>query len=159
CALARRVRDALGDAVREDALGEPLGRAMRYMEHPPLTDRRRQPRHHLLRDMLGFACVDLVGTDLAADVVQDIAEVERVESTEPEVYAKLQARLARRRIDPVVLLKEQDPEAAEAGVLDREPILGFIHPEAARSTRPRCEENVVVNDLLAAEPRRLEGLQ
>ena len=57
------------------------------------------------------------------------------------------------------LLEEENAEPVEAGVLDGEPVLRFVHPEAARSTRAGGEEHVIVDNVLARQPLGFERLQ
>ena len=90
--------------------------------------------HHVFENTIGLTGCRLVRAQLTTHVVEHVAEVQRVERAEPEVDGELQPSLPRRRIDPVVLLKQQDAEAVEAGVLDAQPVLRLVHPEAARST-------------------------
>ena len=77
----------------------------------------------------------------------------------PKSTRELQSRLSRRRIDPVVLLEEQDAESVEAGVLHAEPIFRLVHAETARSARASRKEDVVVDDILARESLGFEALQ
>ena len=83
--------------------------------------------------MIGLALVHFEGADLIDQVVDDVAQMHGVEHAEAEVDGELQARLAGRGLDAVAVFKQQHAETVEAGVLQREAILGFVHAEAART--------------------------
>jgi len=85
--------------------------------------------------------------------------VHRIEHAEPEIDGELQPRLAGRGLDSVAILEEQDAETIEAGVLEREAILGLVHAETARSAGTGGEENVVVEDVLARNAFLFEELE
>ena len=51
----------------------------------------------------------------------------------------------------MVLLEKQDAETPEARILQRHPVLGLVHAEAARSAGARGEKDVAVEDFLAGE--------
>ena len=157
--LARRVRRRLGDPIREDPLRQPGRRALLDAEHAAIAERRPRAAPSLREDAVRLACCRFVRTDLAAHVVHHVAEIDRVERAESEVDRELEPRLARRGIDAIVLLEEQDAEAVETGVLHAQPIFRFVHAEAARSARASREEHVVVDDFLSGEPFRFEALK
>ncbi len=110
-------------------------------------------------DAVGLALVHLEGANLINELVDDIAEVERVQHAHAKVHAELQTWLAAGRLDAVGLLKEQDAKTIESGVLQREAILGFIHAEAAGAAGTGGEEYVIVDDLFAAQAFLLQFLQ
>ena len=83
----------------------------------------------------------------------------RVQHAETKIDGELQPRLARGRLDAVAVLEQQDAEAVESGVLQREAVLGLVHAEAARTAGAGREEDVVVENLLAREPFLLEELE
>src|SRR5207344_1043967 len=110
-------------------------------------------------DTIGQTGCGFVRANLAAHVVHDVADIDRVEGAHPEIDGELQSRLARRCIDPIVLLEKKNAESVEAGVLDPEPVLGFVHAETTRSARASGKENVVIDDFLAGETAGFESLQ
>ena len=77
----------------------------------------------------------------------------------PKSIGELQAGLARGGFDAVAVLEKQHAEAIEAGVLQREAILGFVHAEAARAARSRGKEDVVVENLLPRNAFFFQKLQ
>ena len=147
--FAGRMGDALGDTVRHDTRGEPGREPIVDVEHAAIAERERQPLHAVLERAIGLAVLHLVRANLVADIVQDVTEVQRVERAQAEIDRELQPCLARRRIDPIVLLEEEDAEPVEAGVLHAEPVLRLVHPKPARSTRAGREEHIVVDNILA----------
>src|SRR5262249_44194507 len=56
-------------------------------------------------------------------------------------------------------LEEQHAEAIKPRVLQSQPVLRFIHTEAAWTARARGKEHVLVDDFLARHPVRLQALQ
>ena len=76
----------------------------------------------------------------------------------PKSTVNFSPGFARRRLDAVVLLEQQDAESVEAGVLQREAILGFVHAEAARPAGASGEEDVVIDDFLARNPLASQAL-
>ena len=66
--------------------------------------------------------------------------------------------LAGRGLDAVGLLEEQDAESVEPGILDAEPVLGFVHAEAAGAARTSREEHVAVDDRLAGHAAGFQTL-
>ncbi len=106
-----------------------------------------------------LALVHLKGPHLVHQLVDHVAQVERVEHAHAEVDGELQSRLAAGCLDAVGLLEEQYAEAIEAGILQREAVFGLVHAEAAGSAGAGGEEDVVVDDLLAGLSLLLQILQ
>ncbi len=109
--------------------------------------------------LVRLTLVHLKGTDLIDQLVDHVAEVERIEHAHTEIDRELQAGLAARRFDAVSLLEEQNAESVEACILQREAILGLVHAEAARAAGACCEEDVIVDDLLLRQSLLFEALQ
>ena len=57
------------------------------------------------------------------------------------------------------LLEQQHAEAVEPGVAQRQPVLGFVHAEAARAAGAGGEEHVPVDDFLLGEALFFQALQ
>ena len=55
-------------------------------------------------------------------------------------------------VQAAALLEQQHAEAVEAGVAQRQAVLGFVHAEAARAAGARGEEDVAVDDFLLGQP-------
>jgi hypothetical protein len=104
---------------------------------------------HLAEYAIGLALVHFVRTNLVDEIVDDIAQVHRIQHAEAEIDREFQSRLAGGSLDPVAILEEQHAEAVEPGILQREAVLSLIHAKAARAARAGREENVIVEDLLA----------
>src|SRR6266496_1711366 len=109
-----------------------------------------------MEHLVGPALFDLVRPNVVGDLVHYVAEVERIDHAHAEIHGELEPRFAGRGLDAVVLLEKQHAEAIEARILERQPILGLIHAEAAGTARAGGEEDVVVDDLLL---RLAGGLQ
>ena len=157
--LAERVGPVFQRLALREARAERRGQSIEDVGGPTLAQARRQELHALVHDAIGFALTHFERSDLIGHIVHHIAQVERVERGHPEVDRELQPRLARRGLDAVRLLEEQDPEAVEAGVLHGEPVLRLVHPEAARPARSRREEHVAIDDVLPRHALRLECVQ
>ncbi len=106
-----------------------------------------------------LALVHFEGTNLVDQLIDHVAEVERIEHAHAKVDGKLQSRLAAGRLDAVGLLEEQYAEPFKAGILQRKPVLRFVHAEAARTAGAGGEEDVVVDDLLPRLPLLFQLLQ
>src|SRR5262245_38310785 len=128
--------EGVADAFRLCTLGyvllHPVWRTFRDVEHRAIAQGRGELLHRLGERTIRQPRRRLVRADLAADIVQDVTVVERIERAHAEIDAELQAGLTRRRVDPVVLLEKKDAESVEPRVLDAEPVFRFVHPEAAR---------------------------
>src|SRR5262249_26189683 len=131
--LSERVADALGFGPFFDVLLHPGWRTFRDVEHRPIAQRRGELLHRLRERTIRQPRRDLVRADLAADIVQDVAVVERVKGAHAEIDTELQAGLTRRRIDAVILLEQENAESVEAGVLHTEAIFSLIHAKATGS--------------------------
>jgi hypothetical protein len=94
----------------------------------------RQVVHDAAQHTVRLTGLHLEWPDLIRHVVEDVAVVERTERAHSEIDRELQTWFAGGRLDPVGLLKEQDTETIEAGVLHGEPIFRLVHSEAARPT-------------------------
>ena len=77
--------------------------------------------HHLVQDLHGFfedavglAGVHLVGANLVGDVVDDVADVQRVQDGQEEVDVHLQAGFGFGLVQAAALLEEQHAELVEA---------------------------------------------
>ena len=124
-----------------------------------LAEKSAQSVHDLGKSAVGFTRNNLVGTELVKHLVGDVAQIERVQHSHAEIDGEFQSRLARLGLEPIVLRKQQDAKPSKSSVLQRHPVLGFVHPEAARPARPRSEEDVVVQDLLPAKPACFQPAQ
>ena len=118
-----------------------------------------EPVDHLAEDAVGLALVRFVGADLVDQVVDDVAQVHGIQHAEAEIDGELQSGLARGGLDSVAVLEQQDAEAVEAGILQRETIFGLVHAEAAGTARAGGKEDVVVQNLLAWHAFFLQELQ
>src|SRR5438552_8983841 len=83
----------------------------------------------------------------------------RVQHAETKVDGEFESRFARGCFDAVAVFKQQHAEAVKSSILQRKPILGFVHAEAAWSARSRSEEDVVVQNLLARDTFLLQKLE
>src|SRR5438046_5960549 len=83
----------------------------------------------------------------------------RVKHAETKVDGEFESRFARGCFDAVAVFKQQHAEAVKSSILQRKPILGFVHAEAAWSARSRGEEDVVVQNLLARNTFLLQKLE
>src|SRR5205814_10240929 len=72
----------------------------------------------------------------------------RVQHAETKVDGEFESRFAIGCFDAVAVFKQQHAEAVKSSILQRKPILGFVHAEAACSAPSRGEEDVVVQNLL-----------
>ena len=77
---------------------------------------------------VGLALIHLVRPNLINEVVDHVAEVQRVQHPEAEINRELQPGLTRRRFDSFAVLEQQHPKTIEASILQREAILSLIHP-------------------------------
>ncbi len=102
---------------------------------------------------------DLVGTELVEHLVGDVAEIERVQHAHAKIDGELQSRLAGLGLDALILRKQEDAKASESGVLQRHPVLGLVHSEAARPAGAAGEEDVVVQNFLLAQPACFQPAQ
>ena len=149
--LAQRVADIFELLVPGQAARNPSRRALQDFVTLPVLQKITELIHDFFDCLAGCTRSNLVRTDLVNHVVDHIAQVQRIELPHAEISGELQAGVARCRLDAMVLLEKQDPEAPEARILQRHAVLGLVHAEAARSARPRGEKNVVVDDFLARE--------
>src|SRR5690348_6125158 len=85
--------------------------------------------HRFFEDAIGLAFVHLEWTNAVDHLVHDVPEVQSVEHSHSEIDGELEAGLTRSRLHTIVLLEQQYAEAIEAGILECEAILGYIHPE------------------------------
>ncbi len=100
--------------------------------------------HALADGGVGLALINLERAHLVAHVRDEIAHVHRVEDGEEEVHVHIEARFGLRLIEPAGLLEEHHAEPVKPRIAQRQPVLGFIHPEAARAARARGEEDIIV---------------
>ena len=83
-----------------------------------------------------------------------------VQHAHAEIDGELQSRFAGCGLDPFLLLEQQDAEAVEAGVLQREAVLGFVHAEAAGAAGAGGEEDVIIRRCRRGDmPCFLQALQ
>src|SRR5262245_42358069 len=115
--------------------------------------------HALFHHGVSLAGVDFVRADLIADVVDQVAHVQRVEDGQEEIDVHLKPGFGLRLVQAARLLEEHDAESVEARIAQRQPVLRLVHPEAARPAGARREEDMVVNDLLARLALLLQSLQ
>ena len=113
----------------------------------------------LSEDAVGFALIHFVRTDLIDQVVEHIAQMHGVEHAEAEINGELQSRLARGGLDAIAVFEQQDAEAIEARILQREAIFSFVHAEAAGTARTCSKEDVIVQNLLTRKAFFLQELQ
>ncbi len=127
----------------------PIGRGLLNFERVTVFQITTEPIHRLTEYFVGLAFVHFEWTNLVDQIVDHVAQVHRVQHAESEVDGELQSWLTRGRFDPVAVLEEQHSETIEARILQREAILGLIHPEAARAAGTGSEENIVIQNVLA----------
>ena len=84
----------------------------------PVLQKIAELIHDCFDCLAGCTRGNLVGPDLVNHVVDHIAQVQRVELAHAEVRGELQARVARCRLDAMVLLEKQDPETPETRILE-----------------------------------------
>ena len=127
------------------------------------ASRSRRSSHksidRLAEHAVGLALVHFERTDLVDQLVDHVAQVQRIQHAHAEIDGELQPWLAAGGLDAVASLKQQHAEAVEAGILQRKAILRLIHAEAARAAGAGGEEDVVVEDLLAGHAFLLQQLQ
>ena len=137
----------------------PVRRALLDFERLAVFQILAQTVHRLAEHAIGFALLHFKRANLVDKIVEDVAHVHRIEHAEAEIDRELQARLAGRGLDSVAVLEQQHAEAIEAGIFQREAILGLIHAETARAAGARGEEDVVIEDVLARDAFLFEELQ
>ena len=157
--FAERVQRVAQGLARRQAALQPRRGALHDLERGTLAQRGGEPGHGLLEDAVRLARIHLERTDLVDDVVHHVAGVQGVQHAQAEIDGELQARLSRRRFQAVLVMEEQDAEAVEPRIFQREAVLGLVHPEAAGPARAGREEDVVVEDLLARDPRFFQRLK
>ena len=115
--------------------------------------------HGIVKRVVGIAGVHLIGTDRVAHFIDHIAAIQGVQNAQEEVQVHLQAGLGVGLAQSAGLLKEQDAEALEPRIAQRQPVFGFVHPETAGAACAGREEYVPVDDLFLRHPFRFKGLQ
>ena len=113
--------------------------------------------HGLVQHAVGLAGVHFVGANLVGHVVDDVADVQRVQDGQEEVEVHLQAGFGLGLVQAAALLEQQHAEFVEARVAQRQPVLGFVHAEAAGAAGAGGEEDVAVADLLLGQALALPG--
>jgi hypothetical protein len=133
--LPQRAADPLDLLVLLEIRLRPHRRGIPDVPALAVAQRIRKRLRGLSNDAVSFTFVYLEWTNLIDQLVQHVAEVERIEHPHAEVHREFETGLAAGRLDAVRLLEEQHTEAVEAGILQREAILGLIHAEAAWAAR------------------------
>src|ERR1700752_3116319 len=133
----------------------------RILDVPPLAipQRVRKRLDRIMDHLIRLALFQLKGPDLIHQLIDHVAQVQRVQHTHAEIYTELESRLSARSLYAVSLLEQQHTEAIEPGVLQRKAVFSLVPAEAPRATRAGREEDIVVDDLLAAQPFPFELLQ
>ena len=98
---------------------------------------------------IGLALVHFKWTDLVNQVVNHIAKVHGIQHAEAEIDRELETGLARRGFNSIAVFEQEHAESVEAGILQCETILSFVHSKAAGTTRAGRKENEVIENLLA----------
>ena len=130
----------------------PFRRNLFDLKRLAILQIRAKTIHRLAENPVGLALLRFKRANLINQIVHHVAHVHRVQHAEPEIDRKLQAGLARLRLDAVAVLEEQHAEPIESRIFQREAILRLIHAKAARSARSRREKHVVIEDLLPRNP-------
>ena len=115
--------------------------------------------HALVELAVCFAGVDFVRPHGVGDFVQHVAAIQRVQDAQEEIEIHLQPGLGVGLTQAAGLLEQQHAESVETGVAQRQPILGFVHAEAARSAGAGGEEHVPVDDFLLGQSLLFQALQ
>ena len=130
---------------------EQLGRAS--SQRPGLL-----PPHHLVQKLhglfqhaIGLAGVHLVRPDLIGHVIEDIAHIQRIQDGQEEVQVHFQSRFGLGLVQPAALLEKKHAELVESRVPQRQPVLRFVHAEAAGAARAGGKEDVPVADLVLGQ--------
>ena len=80
--------------------------------------------------------------------LSDIAEEKDLQHAQAEIDRVFQSGRGGFLPDALVLLKSKNSKSVEAGVLQRQPVFGGIHAEAAGAAGTRGEIEVAVDDFL-----------
>ena len=115
--------------------------------------------HRLIQNRICLSLRHLIGANLIGEAVDEVGHHERVDEAEEKIHVQLQPGLSARLLHPGRLLKEDDPEAAKAGVVEGEPVLRLVHAETARAARSGSEEDIILDNLLFREPLLLQFLE
>ncbi len=125
--------------VLEFRLG-PVGRALLDLERVAILQVLAEAVDGFVEDAVGLALMRFVGANLIDEIVEHVAKMHGVQHAEAEIDGEFQPGLARCSFDAVAVFKEQHAEAVEAGILQREAILGLIHAEAAGPQEPAVKK-------------------
>ena len=117
-----------------------------------------QHLHGIFEDAVGLAGVHFVGANLVGDVVDDVADIQRIQDGEEKVDVQRQAGFGLGLVQAAALLEQQDAELVKPGVAQGEAVFGFIHTEAAGAAGAGGEEDVAVADFVLGKTLVLQGL-
>src|SRR3979490_1334991 len=140
--LSENIEGVPQDLVTLEFRLRPVRRPLFDFKRIPVSEVFAKPIHRLAKYPLSFAFVYFERTDLVDEVVEHVPEVHGVQHAESEVNRELQSRLPGGCLDSIAILEQQQAEAVETRVLQREAILGLIHAEAAWTARTCREEDV-----------------
>jgi hypothetical protein len=147
--LARCVEKAQQLRSAPQRRGQPGRHTFQNLESPAGFEEMAQPVHHFFKGSIGASRNRLEWADAIAEVVEDIAQVEHIERAQVEVQRELQAGIVGCGLDGLLGLVEHDAESLIAGVLQRQPVLRFIHAEAAGTAGAGGEKNILFLNLVA----------
>jgi hypothetical protein len=119
------------------------------LESPAFLQVLAQSIHCFAKDAIRLAFFHLKRTDLVHEVVDHVAQVHRVQHSEAEINGELQPGLSGLGLNSVAVFEQQHAEPVETSILQREAIFRLIHAESARAAGTRCEEHVVIENVLA----------
>src|SRR5208337_3493490 len=91
--------------------------------------------------------------------VQQIAEDKRVQGVHAEIHREIKTAVARRRIDAAILRERKNAKSLETGCGQGSAKLRFVHAEAAGPSAGGREVDVLLHDLLDAEPGIMKAAQ
>src|SRR5205823_5348704 len=117
--------------------------ALQEIKHVEVAIALGDLRPELTRDLyqrLYLGAINFERANLVNQVIDHIAQMHRVQHAETKVDGEFESRFARGCFDAVAVFKQQHAEAVKSSILQRKPILGFVHAEAAWSARSRGEE-------------------